>query len=236
MSLFLYPAYPDHSVNNFPRVLIINQIELRKMPLKRTLYLGTSPSHYLESQNFEGHLIHYPVIKIVPRSSNHPELQEALRDLHAYTHLIFTSKNTVAVLISQIGASVLQSKCIIALGKVTTAALLSHNVPVAAVASEETQEGVIETLKALDLNDAYLFVPRSALTDFLKEKGIRHRICDLYDTVTNHGEPLPRPSEYDEIVFTSPSTVQAFKEIFGSLPRDKKLIAIGPITAAALET
>jgi uroporphyrinogen-III synthase len=40
---------------------------------------------------------------------------------------------------------------------------------------------------------------------------------------------------FDEIVFTSPSTVAAFKEIFGALPRGKKLVAIGPITEEALD-
>jgi uroporphyrinogen-III synthase len=57
----------------------------------------------------------------------------------------------------------------------------------------------------------------------------------LYDTVTQKLEPKPDLNHVQEIVFTSPSTVLAFLEIFGALPKGKKLIAIGPITQQQLE-
>jgi uroporphyrinogen-III synthase len=66
------------------------------------------------------------------------------------------------------------------------------------------------------------------------QRQIRFQACDLYDTVSQEICPKPDLDQVDEIVFTSPSTVKAFVEIFGGLPRGKKCLAIGPITQQAL--
>ena len=57
-----------------------------------------------------------------------------------------------------------------------------------------------------------------------------YKECALYDTVTYLPTPQLNLVEFDEIIFTSPSTVDAFVEIFRELPSDINLIAIGPIT------
>ncbi|MBI2742853.1 MAG: uroporphyrinogen-III synthase [Chlamydiales bacterium] len=203
--------------------------------MKRTLYLGTSPAHFAS----EGHLIHYPVIKVVPRSPNHPEIAQAFENLSSCTHIIFTSKNTVAVFLQQVEREKLEGKCIIAIGRVTAAHLNLQKVRVDHVAEQESQEGIIALLETLDLKGANIFMPRSSLArpqivHFLQEKGVNYTAVDLYDTVVQRLEPTPELRDFDEIIFTSPSTVHAFKEIFGHLPKDKKLIAIGPITEEAL--
>ena len=206
--------------------------------MKTTLYLGTSPSHHPVS----GHLIHYPVIKIVPKDSL--EVKRAFDDLEEFTHIIFTSKNAVRVFFSQIkalgkSASVLEKKILIAIGTVTAAHLQSEGFSSYLIAEEETQEGIIHELKLQNLENAYLFLPRSALSrpalvDFLASRGIRHQVCDLYDTVTQKTEPVPNLEAVDEIVFASPSTVKGFLEIFGPIPKNKKIVALGPITEEAI--
>ena len=75
---------------------------------------------------------------------------------------------------------------------------------------------------------------RPVIAQFFQEKEIRYQACDLYDTVTQALKPKPDLKLVDEIVFTSPSTVSAFLEIFGKLPKDKKLTAIGPVTQEML--
>jgi len=92
----------------------------------------------------------------------------------------------------------------------------------------------------MDLENAYFFMPRSSssrpiIVNFFQERQIRYQSCDLYDTVTQILEPRPDLDQIDEIVFTSPSTVRAFIEIFGTLPNGKRLIAIGPVTEEALK-
>lgn len=209
--------------------------------MKTTLYLGTDPTEFEGQGRAQGHLIHYPVIKIVPRSFDEPELKRAFDDINAYTHLIFTSKNTVKIFFSHLTVlkKTISPKRVIAIGAVTAAYLSAYGLPATDIAPEETQEGVVKLLSAMDLSDAYLFMPRSSLSrpilaNFFNERELRYQACDLYDTVSQVIHPKPDLSEVDEIIFTSPTTVKAFIEIFGSLPEGKKCLAIGPITEQAL--
>ena len=212
--------------------------------MKTLLYLGTDPASFESSGCFEGHVIHFPVIEIVPRSLDEPALKAAWDDLAEYTHLIFTSKNAVSIFCDhlqtgKIGQIALNEKCVIAVGQVTAAQLERRGLPAHYVAEQEHQEGVVALLNTLELDEAYLFLPRSSLsrpilTHFLRERGIRHQACDLYDTVACKPDVLPDLEQVDEILFTSPSTVSAFLEIFQKLPQGKKLRALGPVTERAL--
>ena len=209
-----------------------------------TLYLGTDPSAFESEGNFKGHLIHFPVIEIVPKPLEDPELKRAWDDLGEYTHLIFTSKNAVSVFYShlesqKISVEMFSNKTLIAIGKVTAAHLDMRGLKPNHIAEQEQQEGVITLLKRLDLENAYVFLPRSslarpALTHFLNEEEIRHQACDLYETRAKIPDWVPDLESIDEIIFTSPSTVSAFLQIFKRLPVGKKLRAVGPITERAL--
>lgn len=214
--------------------------------MKRILYLGTDPTTFQSSQeNIE--VVHYPIIHIAPRSVHTEELQAAYRDLPLYTHIIFTSKNAVDVFFGHMNAlhvpvESLRSTTILSIGSVTTARLQTSGITHVITMQEETQEGVMSHLEhtTANLENAYLFLPRSsrsrpALTHFLTESGIRHRVCDIYDTYAQKKEPVPDPTTFDEIVFTSPSTVEAFLELYSCLPMPHQIRAIGPITSQSLE-
>lgn len=213
--------------------------------MKTVLYLGTDPTQFAHHGQFDGHLIHYPVIEIVPKSLTDPHVKMAYDDLHDYTHLILTSKNAVRIFFQHLKdlqhpQEILNHKTIIAIGSVTAAHVKAHGVTCHHVAEQESQEGLILLLNRLDIEDAYFFFPRSALSrpvlsQYFKEREIRFQACDLYDTQTVKRSPIPDLERIDEIVFTSPSTVKGFLEIFGRLPQNKKLLAIGPVTEMALK-
>lgn len=213
--------------------------------MKTILYLGTDPTQFESQGRATGHLIHYPVIKVVPRSLEHLELKAAYASLDAFTHLIFTSKNAVKIFfkhLADLKCSVenLKAKKTIAIGTVTAAHLAILGLSPQCIA-QETQESVVQLLNTMDLESAYFFMPRSSLSrpvivHFFQAHQVRYLACDLYDTVTQILEPKPDLNQIDEIVFTSPSTVNAFIEIFGTLPTGKRLIAIGPVTEQALLT
>lgn len=212
--------------------------------MKTILYLGTDPTQFESQGHVSGHLIHYPVIKIVPRSVDHEELKQAYGALCEFTHLIFTSKHAVQIFFRHLAelklpVESLKAKTLIAIGAVTAGRLSILGLPPQFTATRETQEGVVQLLKAIHLGNAYFFMPRSSLSrpvivNFFQEHCIRYQACDLYDTVPQVLEPKPDLDQIDEIVFTSPSTVNAFLQIFGTLPRGKRLIAIGPVTEQAL--
>jgi uroporphyrinogen-III synthase len=177
-------------------------------------------------------VFHYPVIRTEKIDS--PELLKALALWQRCTHVIFTSKNGVRHWPSSIAG-----KVAIAIGEATASEIVSRGVQ-PLLAPDATQEGVAGLLDRLDLKKAFLLYPHSKLarpflSGYLKSKNIDHYAFDLYDTVFQRREPPPNLDDFDEIVFTSPSTVQAFLQIYSSVPSRIVLTPIGPITKKALE-
>lgn len=197
----------------------------------RVLYLGLDPTRWTT----EGDLTHLPLIRIVPRPFS--EVQEAFAEMSFYTHVLFTSRATIPIFqdyAEQIGA-----KTFLCLGKATAEALSDVGLQVHHIAKEPSAEGVVTLLEKLSLKGAYLFFPHSALArelipNYLKKRGIKYRDLSLYTTAPNT-ILLPDLNEFDEIVFTSPSTVKAFRSLCHSLPPIDKCRAIGPITKKTLK-
>jgi uroporphyrinogen-III synthase len=208
---------------------------------KSILYLGLDPSHYQSN----GKLTHWPIIQIIPRPLHESAVYETLRNFAQYSHIIVTSKSTVNILcdyLAQLNIP-LQSwakKATLAVGQVTAKHLEACGITPLIVAQEETAEGIINELKLLSLKNSHVFWPHSSkarwiIKEFLVEQGIQHTTCALYDPKPQVPDTLPFLEDFDEIVFTSPSTVEAFLTIFGHFPSHARLIGIGPITTRFLE-
>lgn len=188
------------------------------------LYLGLDPSRWKTNKS----ILHYPVIQIVPHK------ERCLTDVSSVTHLLFTSRSAAMLW------DTFTNQQIVAVGEATAFVLREKGVcPV--VAPHATQEGVIELLSTWGLRGAYIVWPRSSkardiLADYLSslEPLTRSLIIDLYETHYQKLEPVPSLDRVEEIVFTSPSTVEGFLRIYGSLPKEKKLTAIGPVTGQAI--
>lgn len=186
----------------------------------RILYLGTDPSRYIHT----GELIHYPVIQTKRCATLDPQVFQC-------THLLFTSPNAVRHFFEL--ASPMQA-IYLAIGSSTASSL--HKLGIQPlIAPFSTQEGMIALLDTLDLQNAFLGWPRSSrartvLAKYLSRRGISYFDFDLYETMFQKPEPVPDLLSFDEIVFTSPSTVDAFFEIFGTIPWEKKIVSLGPIT------
>jgi uroporphyrinogen-III synthase len=207
--------------------------------MKHILYLGSDPTHF-RCASAQSVIIHYPVIEIVPRELS---LLRAYEQWSSYTHILVTSKNTVWVLFAHLRALGINPLCPtktwIAVGSVTAEHLKRRGATQIEVASLETQEGLVDLLKTLDLDGALLFIPhsslsRSVLEDSVRSAGTPYVACAIYDTCFVAKEPKPHWTDFDEVVFTSPSTVQGFVAAFGCLPQENICSAIGPITANAL--
>ncbi len=203
---------------------------------KKILYLGLDPSHYGKEN-----VVHCPMIQISPKPFG--EIKESLLKFNEYTHIIITSKTTISMLdlyFKEIGSTIqeLKKKNVIAVGHVTAKYLNKAGIA-CRIPQSETAEGVVEVLEKLDLCNSYLFLPQSAqarpvIKSYLIHRNIRVEICEIYDTKTLIPKILPQLENFDEIVFTSPSTVKAFLEIFGTFPKNIQLTPIGPITAKFL--
>lgn len=209
------------------------------MQRKRILYLGTDPKHF----EGEGVLTHYPVIEIVPRPIDCPKMRAAFSMLHEYTHIIFTSKNAVQIFFAHlkklsISSDILQNTFVVAIGDVTAYYLSLEKIRVAQIADLPTQEGLIQIIQ--DWKNPFILLPKSSISRdililYFQKNQIRHHAVDLYETRLLQKDPIPNLEDFDEIVFTSPSTVRGFLAIYGKLPRYDQCVAIGPITKRALE-
>jgi len=182
-----------------------------------TLYTGLDPTRY------PGQVVHCPLIEIVPLFPN-------VNDLGSFTHFIVTSQ-TAAKLIQ-----IPKNAFVIAVGRATADAVGRADL----IAKDERQEGVIELLESIDLGGANVCLPRSSqarrlIDKYLSGRGVRYQVIDLYNVQTKVHKKYPDLSTIQKVVFTSPSTVRAFIEVYGALPRGKELIAIGPVTQKTIE-
>lgn len=205
----------------------------------KALYLGLNPKHYGKE------VIHFPVIEVIPRFFDDPLVVNAFADIPEYTHLIFTSKTTVEIFYRYLekkgfSSDDLNGKEVIAVGKITAKHLREKGIKVAKVPESETQEGIIHLLALEDMDQSYVFLPQSSkarcvLSQTLVLRGVRHQRCILYDTKPKIPSFKPSLESFDEIIFTSPSTIDAFRKIFGKIPIQKKVTAIGPVTRSKLK-
>ncbi|MDB6081454.1 MAG: hemCD [Chlamydiia bacterium] len=175
-----------------------------------------------------------PFIETIP----YPKETLPLHALDSTTHLIITSKMaakyfTEAALTSY--PHITKIPCI-SVGKTTTAHLIKYGFEMIVTAQEESSEGIVATLKQLDLCHATVFWPhsaksRSVIADYLNKEGVRFIDCPLYDTIPKKPEPLPHLDDYDEIFFSSPSTVEAFRSFYSHLPEGKIFTCQGKVTS-----
>ena len=210
---------------------------------KKTLYLGLNPKHY----ETDHQIVHFPVIEVAPRCFSNKEIQEVFSRVEKYTHIIFTSKSSVQIFFNYLkraGKTLLdiEGADFVAIGRVTAKWLRGFGVEVHHIAEDETQEGMIDLLSTIELKESLVLLPQSSrarakLAHYLVEKGVHHQIVHLYDTKTKEGLNYPPINQFDEIVFTSPSTVDAF---FSTIPENEindvhRYKVIGKITAEVLK-
>lgn len=207
--------------------------------MKKVLYLGTDPSSFAH----EFPILHYPVIRLIPKSITDERLVFCFSRIEKFSHFLFTSKNAVDIFFAicrqfSLPAEKLLCKKCISIGPVTSKALDDRGVSPLLEASVSTQEGVIERLSERSWGSWYLFYPRSSLarpllSQYLLENAIPHEVLDLYDTVPQVLYPIPDLQDVKEIVFTSPSTIDGFFQIFKEVPKGIKVSFQGPITEKA---
>lgn len=202
----------------------------------KALYVGTNPSHVTTKKT----VIHFPVIQTVLLDIH--SMEHIWSDFLEYTHILFTSKNSVPFFLQAVSRFSLESyvsqKKILAIGHITADHLSQAGMVPAHIACPETQEGVGSLIRQLD-RDIYLFYPRakqarSYLETFLAQMEIRHQICHLYETVAYPHQAVPSLDEFDEIIFTSPSTIKYFIHFFSKIPKDKRITCLGPVTQEAI--
>ena len=212
-----------------------------RLPLKRVLYLGLEAP---KGPKADEQVFHLPLIKIIPRLPSDAAVREFYRQLPSYTHAVFTSKSAVRIFFNylphfNLTGEALNKLKIAAVGKATAGLLKEKGAQVEWVAKLETSEGLCDLLKNEAQANTYFCWPHSLLSrpvllDFFKRNPCQYYACVFYETHYEKPEQYPSLEEVDEIIFTSPSTIRAFLQLYGKIPWDKSLVTIGPVTEKQL--
>lgn len=210
------------------------------MHSKHVLYLGLNPTNLIT----QDHVTHLPLIQIIPYPLE--QVKSELEQFSRFTHILLTSKSTVSILIpylENLGYThkSWNNKIIAAVGQATAQHLKSHGLPPDIIAKEETAEGLIAEMETLTFEKEKVFWPHSKLArpllkEYFFKRGIAFTECILYETLPLQPNPLPKLEEFDQIIFTSPSTVDAFLKFYDTFPKNKVLLSIGPVTEQYLKT
>lgn len=177
---------------------------------------------------------HFPLIQCVPRLED----RESFRNIPKATHFVFGSQVAVELFFEYCNSMSIEwnSKIALAVGSATATLLRSKGFSNVLVAPQEQTEGLLALMD--NLTPEYVFWAHSALSrplikTYLERRKIPHTSCILYDTVLL--KTPPNLEGVDEVFFSSPSTVDAFAELFPQFPTHLKAKCIGPITEARFE-
>lgn len=187
----------------------------------------------------------YPLIEIQALPFDLPEPMP-------YTMLIFTSQNAVSLFFDKLAAGGRDARAlagaeVLCIGPKTRDALRVRGITADGMAAEFRAEGIVELLRGRDLKDARVLLPRARgsrplLVEALRNQGATVDEILVYDTVMPAGaDPVSFCKALDEVdtaVFTSPSGVRHALQLLGDSPErlsSKRIVAIGPVTAQALQ-
>jgi uroporphyrinogen III methyltransferase/synthase len=227
--------------------------------IKPTLYTGTLPD--IKKRNAD--YTYTPLIEI--NNSSIFSLKDALYDEENYEYykgkglawddddekkpkyVVFTSQHSISSTIECIPELLEEQEnyIFISIGDTTTEALHNAGIKDVIQVEEDNRFGIIkwfEKEKYDEANARYedIIYPHSSLSPediplALQELGFSVKSFVAYKNVMPEHPRLVNLNHFKRIVFTSPSTIDNFIELYGKLPENTEFITRGPITQNHLE-
>ena len=201
--------------------------------IRRTLYTGLS--------NSNPEFIHTPLIAIHERRDKR-EILESIHRLNEYDYLLFTSRYAVKYWFATLKESghVLTKTKIISIGNTTTNALKEEGVTIIIQVEKDDSYGVLDYFCTQPRGKRILF-PRSnlgleILPEGLKKLGFRVDLVTAYDNQPSVNPLRVNLDNIQRVVFTSPSTIDNFIQLYGTLPSHIEYVTQGRITANHLNS
>jgi uroporphyrinogen III methyltransferase/synthase len=232
-SLIKYPT---------PILMIVGEVvsfENQNAHRQKVLLTGTSRSDYPEAADIR----HTPLIR-VDRIADNSRLTAAIKRVSAFDWIIFTSRYGVRYFFEafdELKADIrsLAGVQLASVGKTTTAELNRRMIYPDVEPETESAEGLVQRFRESGVTNRRMLIPRSDkglqyLSEELKKLG--NQVLDLpvyRNTVREEAEKV-NLAQFQKIVFSSPSGVDAFMQIYGEMPSGVQLIARGKTTETSL--
>ena len=194
-------------------------------------------------KNFGAEVVECPTIKIVAPSDNFRLLDAAIKNLHGFDWIIFTSANGVEKFFERLKVHGLDARAlnkVAAIGSATAEKLLTFGIIADVVPKDFVSESLAEALKNF-VGGKKILLARAedacdVLPDALKNFGAEVEVVPAYKTLPEVAAQIDFDS-IDLVTFTSSSTVKNFIAAYG-VDRLKKIpsAAIGSITSQTLQS
>jgi uroporphyrinogen III methyltransferase/synthase len=195
--------------------------------------------------------VELPTLELVTAASD-GEMESMTRRLMANDYLwcLFTSTNAVDFVLAYFERSgrdvrALAGCNLAALGSATAAALRRHGLRPELVASEFTSDGLLDSLRNLDMRGARVLLPRAEGGSPGLARGLMALGADVDELVLYEARPpkeidpealaLVRAGRIDVATFASSSAVRNLASLLGpdfARLHDSVIACIGPVTAA----
>ncbi|MDR3260847.1 MAG: uroporphyrinogen-III C-methyltransferase [Tannerella sp.] len=236
----------QYSVIHYPTpiLMIIGEVvafENRESHKQPVLATGTSFREYAHYTN----VTHTPVIKIEKIEKNN-RLYAAMNEVNTFHWIIFTSRYGVRYFfeaISEMKSDIrnLSGIKFASVGKTTTAELGKYHIYPDIQPETESAEGLVRYFAATGLTGKRILLPRSdkGLKYFSEELvKLGNEVVDVsvYKNTVNEDAEKNDLSRFRKIIFSSPSCVDAFTQIYGKIPSGVQLIAKGKTTNERLKS
>ncbi len=202
---------------------------------KRILFTGLSPERFF----LPGTYFHLPLIKIEP-IDNYDEFDGYLKAIGLFDWIVFTSRYGAEYFFRRLNwlgfdTRRVAGNKIAAIGDSTEKKLLEFGIIPDLVPREESSRGLIKKFQDVDLRGKRIFLPRSDISDKGLEKALEKQGAKVtggiaYRNVMPENLPDLDLNYFNEILFTSPSTVRNFIKRYRSLPAAVKARCIGEVT------
>ncbi len=208
-----------------PIIIIVGWTAARnndQMPQK-WLYTGTNVADCRE----EGLVVHAPLIQISGLNPSEQEKQ-IINEMGKFNRIIFTSRYSVEHFFNWLYGQGLDVRAIAhlsidAIGKTTSEALKNKGLNVAPLSEDESSDGMIQYYRDKGISGEKILLPRSdkglpILPEGLKNLGNSVTILTVYKNQKPKNIVVQNLTDFFGVVFSSPSTVSNFLEVYGEFP------------------
>jgi uroporphyrinogen III methyltransferase/synthase len=229
-----------------PAIVIVGEVVRKEKDFnwfrkaKKVLFTGLSGERFFK----RGIFFPLPLIQIKPLK-DYAQMDSLIKRMDIFDWIIFTSRFGVLYFFQELFKMGFDSRNlggvkVAAIGSSTAEKLRKYGIIADLIPPEESSAGLLSEFKKLNIRENKVLLPRSDLADESLSEGLKNLGAEVYTCVAYRNvmpENLPELdlNFFDEIIFTSPSTLRNFIKRYGKPPERVRIRTIGPLTAKEAE-